>query len=99
MDLTGLPKEVIYEIASYNGYKLKNGRLMRKVNIDENVENYFKSRVLKVKDAFSNGLYFKFILTRTDEHWYSLGMFESNGYSYFFLHKEDIYSNKIIAKF
>lgn len=97
MDLDTLPKEIIYRIALYNGYKLRNGKLMKQINVEERIKDFFKLRVSNVERSFNN---IKYKLGKTEEYTYSLSIFDYNGGIGFLLHQEnDWYSVGISSNF
>ena len=94
MDLNILPKEIIHRIAFYNGYKLRNGKLMKQLNVDGKLKYFFKSRFSNVERGPH---YNKFKLGKTFEHTYSLSIFDSNGGTGFLVHKENDWFSVVIS--
>ena len=98
MDLSILPIEIIHKIASYNGYKLRNNKLMKQLEVSESIKDFFKNKIINTEtDRYKITTC---ELGKTDDFIYVLGIFLSyTGKFVFMLHKNDRYSSVTIGAY
>uniref|UniRef100_A0A6C0AEW9 Uncharacterized protein n=1 Tax=viral metagenome TaxID=1070528 RepID=A0A6C0AEW9_9ZZZZ len=97
MDLSILPIEIIYKIASYNGYKLRNNKLIKQLEVSERIKNFFKNKIINTET-------YKHITTcelgKIDDFIYVLTIFLNyTGKFVFMLHKNDRHSSVTIGAY